>query len=211
MNYYIPLYGDMEMKRLEQLKRHLRAGDVYRRSDLAKWSKSVDRHARELVESGFLEKLQNGLYYSPKNSVFGKTPPNDKDLVKSFLNNDDFLLTSPNFYNSLGLGTTQLYNTVVVYNYKRHGVFELGGRKFDFRRKYKFPKKLSEEFLLVDMMNNLKNLAEDQEALKENVKDKVPHMDVKKLKLAVKQYANAASKKFFNPLLESNGEFADAA
>lgn len=199
------------MKRLEQLKRHLRPGTVYRRSDLAKWSKSVDRHARELVESGFLEKLQNGLYYYPKPSVFGSVPADEKALVKTFLNGDEFLLTSPNHYNSLGLGVTQLYNTVVVYNYKRHGVFELGGRKFDFRRKYKFPRKLSEEFLLVDMLNNLKYLAEDHEVLKERVKDRVPDMDVKKLKHTVKQYANAASKKFFNTLLDSNSELANAA
>lgn len=197
------------MKRLEELKRQLQPGTVYRRSDLAKWSKSVDRHARELVDSGFLEKLQNGLYYYPKSSVFGSVPADKKALVKSFLKDDDFLLTSPNFYNSLGLGATQLYNTVVVYNYKRHGVFELGGHKFDFRRKYKFPRKLSEEFLLVDMLNNLKYLAEDQNVLKERVKDKVSNMDVKKLKRTVKQYANTASKKFFNPLLESNSGLAN--
>jgi len=40
------------MNRLEQLKRHLRPCRVYRRADLAQWSKSVDRHARELVDQG---------------------------------------------------------------------------------------------------------------------------------------------------------------
>ncbi|MDD3449834.1 MAG: hypothetical protein PHF72_12490, partial [Gammaproteobacteria bacterium] len=59
------------MNRLEQLKRHLRPGRVYRRADLAQWSKSVDRHVRELVDQGALEKLRNGLYYYPKASAFG--------------------------------------------------------------------------------------------------------------------------------------------
>lgn len=35
-------------------------------------SKSVDPHVRELVDEGVLQKLQNGLYYYPKASVFGQ-------------------------------------------------------------------------------------------------------------------------------------------
>ena len=103
------------MKRLEQLKKHLRPGRVYRRAELAQWSKSVDRHARELVDQGVLQKLQNGLYYYPKHSAFGQVPADERELVRRFLKEDDFLLTSPNAYNTLGLGTTQLYNTRVVY------------------------------------------------------------------------------------------------
>jgi hypothetical protein len=189
------------MKRLEQLKKQLRPGQLYRRADLAKWSRSVDRHARALVDSGALQKLQNGLYYCPRNSVFGVVPASEAQLVKAFLKEDNFLLTSPNAYNSLKLGTTQLYNTRVVYNHKRHGVFNLGGREFEFRRKYRFPKKLTEEFLLVDLMNNLKQLAEDQAALKRTVREKAQHMEQKKLKYAVRQYANMASKKYFDAVL----------
>lgn len=189
------------MKRLEQLKRHLKPGTVYRRSDLAKWSKSVDRHARELVEEGFLEKLQNGLYYYPKSSSFGAVPANEQNLVKTFLKEDDFLMTSPNAYNALKLGMTQLYNTLVVYNHKRHGMFELGGRKFEFRMKHRFPRKLTEEFLLVDLMNNLKSLAEDKEELKNKVRKKAYQLDTKKLQYAVKHYANTSSKKYFDSVL----------
>ncbi len=189
------------MTRLEQLKRHLKPGMVYRRSDLEKWSKSVDRHARELVNEGVLEKLRNGLYHYPKPSMFGSLPANEKDLVKTFLKENNFLLTSPNIYNSLGLGTTQLYNVWIVYNHKRHGLFELGGRKFDFRVKHKFPRKLSEEFLLVDLMNNLNSLAEDREKLKEKVKIKAQKMNKAKLKSAVNRYANSASKKYFDSVL----------
>ena len=189
------------MKRLEQLKQHLKPGTVYRRSDLAKWSKSVDRHARELVQEGVLDKLQNGLYYYPKASVFGAVPADEKSLVRSFLKEDDFLMTSPNAYNALKLGTTQLYNTLVVYNHKRHGTFELGGRKFEFRMKHRFPRKLTEEFLLVDLMNNLKSLAENKEALKNKVREKIFQMDTKKLKAAVKRYANTSSKKYFDSVL----------
>src|SRR5690606_23080829 len=134
------------MKKINELLRHLRPGQVYRRADLEQWTKAVDRHLRELLEKGMLEKPSQGLYYYPKESVFGTVPPEEETLVRSFLKDDDFLITSPNAYNTLGVGTTQLYNKRVVYNHKRHGEFELGGRTFFFHLKPRFPKKLTPEF-----------------------------------------------------------------
>ena len=198
------------MNRLEQLKRKLKPGKVYRRSDLERWSKSVDRHVRELVEEGVLKKLQNGLYYYPKESTFGKVPPADEQLVRTFLKDDNFLLTSPNTYNSLGLGTTQLYNTTVVYNHKRHGQYKLGNRNFNFQRKYNFPKKLSNEYLLVELMNNLHSLAEDQRELETNVKEKAFTMDSKKLLTNAEKYGKVRTRKFFNSLFADGQAIANA-
>lgn len=191
------------MTRLEQLKRHLRPGRVYRRADLAQWSKSVDRHARALVDEGVLQKLRNGLYYYPKDSVFGRGPPDELDLVRTFLKEDDFLLTSPNAYNALGLGTTQLYNRRVVYNHKRHGQFTLGGMPFEFRRKPRFPKRLTEEFLLVDLLNNLSELAEDPAAVREHARAKAKELDAAKLRRAARDYGKVATRKFFEQVLSN--------
>ena len=82
-----------------------------------------------------MDKLSGGLYYVPRQSVFGKAPADENDLVAAFLKDDRFLVTSPNDYNTLGLGTTQLYNTRRVYNHKRHGDFKLGNRSFHFVRR----------------------------------------------------------------------------
>jgi hypothetical protein len=194
------------MNRLEELKRHLKRGQVYRRDDLAKWSKSVDRHLDALVEEDTLQKLSQGLYYYPKLSVFGKTPPKEDVLIRSFLKDDRFLLTSPSSYNSLGVGTTQLYNERTVYNHKRHGEFKLGNRKFSFRMKPHFPSKVTKEFLLVDLVNNLETLAEDPTEVLKNIALKVRTMDTKKLKRYVSQYGNAKAKKILTPLLESEAK-----
>ena len=137
----------------------LKAGHVYRREDLARLSNAVDRHLRELVSMGKLQKLAQGLYHVPKQSNFGPLPPADDQVVKGFLRDKEFLVFSPSSYNAVGLGTTQLYNRTLVYNHKRHGVFRLGNRQFDFRVKPRFPKKLSLEFLYVDLLNNLEELA----------------------------------------------------
>jgi hypothetical protein len=189
------------MSKLSELKKHLRGGQVYRRAELALWSNAVDRHLKILLADGSLEKLSPGLYHVPKKTVFGVAPPDEEILVRSFLKDDDFLLTSPNAYNSLGVGTTQLYNRRVVYNHKRHGEFELGGRKFFFHSRHRFPKTLTKEFLLVDLVNNLKTLAEDQSAVLRNVVTKAQTMDAKKLKQSVANYGNARAKVLFARLL----------
>jgi hypothetical protein len=185
------------MFRLNDVKQHLRPGQVYRRSDIEQWSNAVDRHLRKLQEEGTLTKLSAGLYYCPKKTTFGTAPADDKTLVRAFLKDDRFLLTSPNAYNTLGVGTTQLYNSTVVYNRKRHGRFDLGGRVFHFRRKSYFPSNLTPEFLLVDLVNNLKELAEDHDELLHQVKKKTASMDANALSKAVHHYAGAAAKKFF--------------
>lgn len=190
------------MSQLHQLKRQLKQGRVYRRTELANWSKSVDRHLDELVQDGTLQKLSQGLYYFPKESAFGKTPPDENVLVQSFLNDHRFLLTTPNAYNSLGVGTTQLYNERTVYNHKRHGEFKLGNRTFHFKVKPHFPKKVTQEFLLVDLVNNLDTLAEDSSTVLKKVAEKVAEMDGKKLAHSVAEYGNVKTKKIFAPLLQ---------
>jgi hypothetical protein len=193
----------MSMTTVGELKKHLRAGKTYRRAELAQWSKSVDRHLQTLVHEGSLKKLQTSLYYCPKKSAFGEVPADDHDLVRTFLKDDRFLLTSPNAYNVLGLGTTQLYNRRVVYNHKRHGEFVLGGRTYEFRLKHHFPKKtVTEEFLLVDLMNNLNDLAEDQEELRTRTREKAMSMNPVRLKRAVHEFAGASAKKFFAEFLD---------
>ncbi len=191
------------MTKLEQFKRHLKPGQVYRREDLTRWSTSVDRHLKQLVESGVLKKLAGGLYACPKKTVFGDAPAADSEVVSAFLKDDPFLLASPNAYNSLGVGTTQLYDKTVVYNHKRHGDFQLGGRKFAFRVKPRFPKSLTKEFLLVDLVNNLDQLAEAKSEVLERVRERAAATDAQRLRRAVRNYGNERTKKFFERTLRA--------
>lgn len=194
------------MDTLRKLKGHLRRGQVYRRADLGRWSNAVDRHLKQLVSEGTLQKMSQGLYYYPKETVFGAAPPDEAALVRTFLKDDDFLITSPNSYNTLEVGTTQLYNKRVVYNHKRHGEFELGGRKFFFHMKPKFPKKLTPEFMLVDLVNNLDSLAEDKTAVLAKVKERVEKLDTAKLKRTVLAYGGSKARKIFLPILEDQND-----
>lgn len=189
------------MSALNELKKHLRPGQVYRRADLLPWSNAVDRHLKQLVEEGTLTKLAGGVYAYPKRSRFGAVPADDEKLVEAFLKDHRFLLTTPNAYNVLGVGSTQLYNETVVYNHKRHGRYKLGKREYDFRVKPHFPSKLSEEFLLVDLVDNVDRLAERRSSMLEAARRKAAKMDPRALGRAVREYGGSKARKFFEPVL----------
>ena len=190
------------MSKADELKKHLRPGVVYRRSELAKWSKSIDRHLQQLVQVGVLQKLSGGVYYCPQATAFGKLPPDDEVLVRAFLKDDHFYIASLNSYNSLGVGTTQLYNEKLVYNTKRDGRHTLNGRHFYFIKRPHFPAKSSQEFLLIDLMNNLHLLAEDKESVVRHVAKKARTMDKSKLMRTVRGYAGARTQSFFEKLFQ---------
>ncbi len=189
------------MSALQEVKKHLSPGHVYRRSDLLKWSNAVDRHLNLLQKDHTLLKLSGGLYYFPIETTFGKTPPDDGALVKGFLKDSRFLLMTPSLYNALGVGTTQLYNETVVYNHKRHGSFKLGNRSFRFVMKHFFPEQITPEFLLVDLVDNADKLAEDRVQVFERVKQKAFSMDRSTLHSALENYGSVRTKKFFATFL----------
>ncbi len=192
------------MAQLDLLKKQLKRGEVYRRIDLIKWSKSVDRHLDQLVEEGTLEKLSQGLYYFPKETAFGKTPPEEQVLIAGFLRDKRFLVLSPGIYNRLGVGTTQLYNKRIVYNHKRHGEIKIGNSIFDFQIKHHFPHRITEEFLLVDLVNNLELLAENQQDVLSKIVKKIAHGNTPKLKSALEQYGTIRTQRLLHPHLNKS-------
>lgn len=189
------------MSALNELKRRLRPGQVYRRKDLAHWSNAVDRHLRQLVQEGRLEKVSGGLYMAPRKTRFGAAPATPQKLVESFLGDDRFLMVSPNAYNGLGVGTTQLYNEPVVYNHKRHGRFVLDGRTYDFRLRPSVPSRLTEEVLMVDLLHNLDRLAEDKAAVLPRALARARKMDRNKLAKALHDYGSARAERLLEPVL----------
>ena len=182
-------------KAATSLAGQLSPGRVYRREDLAKITGAVDRKLGELVKSGTLKKVAPGLYYQPKISRFGNLPPDDQQLVEAFLRDKHFLMFSPSAYNAVGAGTTQLYNSTVVYNHKRHGVFNLGNREFNFKVKPRFPAKLSIEFLFVDLLNNISELAEDQNEVLKHARSRLSSLDASRLDKATQAYGSASTRK----------------
>lgn len=192
----------MNTQRHMTLLSHLAKGRVYRRDELALYSPSVDRDLKKLELEGTLKRVGPGLYYYPKKSRFGPLPPNEQELLSKFLKSHNLLLLSNNWYNSLGLGLTQLSTKTRVYNTKRHEILTLAGQQYYFVRPNNgFPKKLSREFLLVDLMNNLDQVGEDVYQLTDRVTKKIDNFDKTRLFKLSEKYGKVNTRKFFRGLL----------
>lgn len=179
----------------------LRAGKVYRRAMLASFSKAVDRDLKNLSQKGILLKAGPGLYYKPKLSRFGSLPPNEKDLIHSFLGDEHFLLFSWNDYNALGLGLSQIYNSYVVYNHKRYLQQNLAGTLFHFRRPARgFPSTVSKEYLLVDLVDNIQSLGEDPEEIKSRIRNQFQNFNSPLVLRLAKKYGKEKTRNFFEEL-----------
>jgi hypothetical protein len=182
------------MKNAEKLKEKMQPGKVYRRQDLLGFSTALDRDLNTLVAKREVQRAAGGLYYRPLKNPFGMTPPDDREIVRAFLKTDDFLLTSYNYFNQLGLGLTQVYNDSLVYNHKRSGEFTLGGKRFTFRMVPAYPRELCKEFLLVDLLNNLRNLPDDTGLVLKNLKSRLSEFNAQAVRECLAQYGRPASR-----------------
>ncbi len=142
----------------------LKTGRVYRTRDLSRWTANPTRLARRLVDEGRFKPLAHGLFVYPKQGRFGAVPPTDEEIMRAFLDGMPFVLTGPDRWNSLGLGTSATFAAQLVYNTKRSGEFTLGGRRFLLRR-VAFPKHRSPEWFVVDLLQHAEQAAADRDDL----------------------------------------------
>jgi hypothetical protein len=131
----------------------LEPGRVYRTQEFERWTSNPSRFAADLVEKGLLVQVAHGLFAYPKRGKFGVVPPADDALMQAFLKGSPFVFTGPERWNALGLGATAVFATPLVYNTKRSGIVDLGGRLFELRR-VAFPQTPSQEWFVVDLLEN---------------------------------------------------------
>lgn len=131
----------------------LEPGRAYRTRDFRRWGKNPTRLARRLVHEGKLRQAAHGLYYAPIPSKFGPAPATDEELLRVFLGNEPYLVTGPERWNALGLGSTAMFAAKLVYNTRRTGEVVLDGRRFLLRRVY-FPEKPTPEWFVIDLLQH---------------------------------------------------------
>lgn len=146
----------------------LAPGRVYRTQEFKRWSSNPTRTAEQLVRSGDLTKLRNGLYYRPKLSKWGAVPPSRDEVLRSTLKGTPYLVTGSGAWNALGLGSTAVFPVPLVYNTKRSGEETIGSFRFAFRR-VRFPRRPTPEWFVVDLIQNRREAGLDVETLIRNL------------------------------------------
>lgn len=172
----------------------LRAGTVYRTEDLRPYARNPTRLAARLVAEGRLRRLRKGLYYAPRRSAFGDVPPSGNELLRAFFRGRPYLATGPTVWNGLGLGSTSVEATPLVYNTTRTGFVTLGGHRFELRR-VGFPRRPSPEFFVVDLLENTERAGTSQERVRDalRVALRQGHFDPEELNRMVADFGTAAT------------------
>ncbi len=160
----------------------LQANQVYRTKYFARWGKNPARLAQRLVGEGKLRELAHGLYCVPGRSRFGAVPPSDDTVLRAFLESDDYVVTGPPAWTTLGLGATAMFAATLVYNRKRSGEFLLGGQTFWLRR-VAFPPHPPREWFAIDLIEHQGMAGADVRALVEGLRRELRagRLDVAKL------------------------------
>ena len=198
--------------RLANLASDMVAGQVYRAGEIKGFSKDSSRDISALLKAGLIRRAGAGIYYRPKRLAGRAVPANIASVLQKFLRSDQFLVRHISDFNKLGLGTTQHATVTYIYNRKRSGEIELDGRKYMFVMR-KLPATQTTEYLLVDMLNNLKDLGEDSRYFLQKLADTLPKMDLKmdKLLATAEEYGKRWVKRYLSKQDKIHGLSARSA
>jgi hypothetical protein len=95
-----------------------------------------------------------------------------------------------------------------VYNHKRNGEVKLNGKTFEFKRRSSFPKAITREFLLVDLLNSLEDLAESTTSILEILPNCLSTFDTGVLLTTSQKYGTGKTKRILKTILRNTLQYA---
>lgn len=120
-------------------------------------TKSIER----LIASGTVKRASKGLFYKPKQSIFGQMPPSDADLIKQYLFKNGqriAYITGTSLYNGMGL-TTQMPFTIDVASKMRRSEVVIGKVKIKPVKSYVDVTNANYKLLgILDAIKDFKNI-----------------------------------------------------
>jgi hypothetical protein len=118
-------------QKIEQQLQQIPEGATFRYQGLAielseysAASKTIER----LITKGTLKRASKGIFYKPKQTVFGALQPKEDELLKQYLFKNGqrvAYITGASLYNQMGL-TTQIPSTVVIASKARRAFSSIG-------------------------------------------------------------------------------------
>ena len=114
-----------------------------------------------LVANGVIKRYKNGMYYKPKQTVFGELKPREDVLLENYLFENDkqiAYITGVRLYNQLGL-TTQVSNVVRLASMDKEIKTKIGNLTIKPAKSYvPITKKNVPLLQLLDVMKDFKNI-----------------------------------------------------
>ena len=157
---------------------------------------AIFKTLERMVKRGELKRIEKGLYYIPKKSIFGELPLSTKEFIQKYLylgGKRIGYITGINLFNKYGL-TTQLSNTIEIATNIRKNPREFDGIKINFiQNKAPITEKNIKYLEILDILKNIKNIPdsdrkESYELIKKEILKLAYEEIVTLLELAEKYY-----------------------
>jgi hypothetical protein len=96
-------------------------------SEYSAATKAIER----FIEKGIIKRVSTGIFYKPKQTIFGELKPNEEELLKSYLyqnNKRIAYITGTSLYNRMGL-TTQVSKSIKIASRDKRITISIGNIK----------------------------------------------------------------------------------
>lgn len=106
-------------QKIEKQIKRLKEGTTFKYQQLSIESNEYSAAAKamgRLIEKGIIKRVSTGLFFKPKQTIFGALKPNEEELLKSYLfqnNKRIAYITGISLYNRMGL-TTQVPRNIKI-------------------------------------------------------------------------------------------------
>ena len=122
-------------------------------SEYSAATKAIER----FIEKGIIKRVSTGVFYKPKQTIFGELKPNEEELLKPYLfqnNKRIAYITGTSLYNKMGL-TTQISKNIKIASRDKRITISIGNIKGTPVKSY--ADVTNKNFFLLEILDALKD------------------------------------------------------
>ncbi len=185
-------------KKIEKKINNIEIGDTFTYKDLAikrEEYSAATKTIERLIKKGRIKRISTGIFYKPKQSIFGELKPNEEKIISPYLFKNGkriAYITGLLLYNKMGL-TTQIPKEISIASNKKRIYISKGSIKASAVKSY--VEVTEENYKLLELLDTLKDF------------NKIPDLDKKSALIILTDKILALNKKQKKELIETTLEY----
>ncbi len=176
-------------QKIEKQIKKLKEGTTFKYQQLSIDSNEYSAAAKaieRLIEKGIIKRVSTGVFYKPKQTIFGELKPNEEELLKPYLfqnNKRIAYITGISLYNRMGL-TTQVPRNIKIASRDKRITISVGNIKGNPVKSY--VDVTDKNFSLLEILDALKDFKKipnlDKNAGIKIISDQLKKLNIKEIK-----------------------------
>jgi len=200
-------------QKIEKQIRKIKEGTTFKYQQLSIEPSEYSATAKALerfIEKGIIKRVSTGVFYKPKQTIFGELKPNEEELLKPYLfqNNQRIAyITGISLYNRMGL-TTQIPKNIKIASRDKRITISIGNIKGTPVKSY--VDVTDKNFYLLELLDALKDFKKipdlDKNSAIKIISNRLKKLNTKEIKQIIKcaLFYPPRVRAFLGALLENN-------